>query len=166
MLPDIKRILYATDLSESARTALAWALSLARKYDASITTIHVMPDLVEAMSGQMGYDLSAHFEADKLARFNEEGFGTARESVINRIRSVCRDVQDELPECDLDLDRIVIKAGHPVSVITTEVEEGDYDLVVMGQHGHGLVESLLLGSVARGVVAKSPKPVLTIKLPS
>jgi nucleotide-binding universal stress UspA family protein len=36
---DIKRILYATDLSESARHAFAYAVSLANLYGASITLL-------------------------------------------------------------------------------------------------------------------------------
>ena len=42
-LPDvqIKKILYATDLSESAVHAFAYAASLADKYGAGITILHV-----------------------------------------------------------------------------------------------------------------------------
>ena len=165
MLPHIKKILYATDLSESAKYAMTWAMSLAEKYDAAITTLHVMPDLVEEMSGQMGYDLTAHFGAEKLESFNKEGISAARESVVNRIKNVSQETKDELPSCRLDLNHIIIKTGHPVHEILSAVNEGGYDLVVMGSHGHGFFDTLLLGSVARGVVQKCPKPVLTIRLP-
>jgi nucleotide-binding universal stress UspA family protein len=36
------------------------------------------------------------------------------------------------------------------------------DLVVMGTHGRGMVEHLLLGSVAERIVRRSPVPVLTV----
>ena len=166
MLPKINKILYATDLSESAKAALYWALSLAEQYDAAVSVLHVMPDLIEEMSGSMGYDLSAYFGAEQLARFNEEGRSEAIESVKERIRTVCAEMKDELPSCRVDLNHIIVRAGHPVQEIVSESNEGDYDLVVMGKHGHGLIDGLLLGSVARGVVQKCTVPVLTVKLPA
>ena len=63
MLPKIKKILYATDLSEGAKSAFFWAMSLAEQYDASISVIHIIPNLIEEMSGSMGYDLVAYFDA-------------------------------------------------------------------------------------------------------
>ncbi len=145
---------------------MSWALSIAEQYDAAVTVIHVMPDLIEEMSVNMGYDLSTHFGDEQLARFIEEGRSEAMDSVKERIRTVCAEMKDELPGCRVDLNHIIIKAGHPVQEIVSESNEGDYDLVVMGKHGHGLIDGLLLGSVARGVVQKCTKPVLTVRLPA
>jgi len=164
MLPEVKKILYATDLSESAKTALAWAMSLAEKYDAGISTIHIMPDLIKEMSAGMGYDLEAHFGADQLTEFNVKGKSAARDSVVKRIQDVCSDTKNALPSCRLDLNHIIIKAGHPVQEIVEAAVEGGYDLVIMGSHGHGFIDKILLGSVAQGVVQKCPVPVLTVRL--
>jgi len=163
MLPEINKILYATDLSSTAKVAMSWAMSLAEKYDAAITVVHIMPDLIEEMSGAMGYDLSAHFGAEQLALFNKEGRSKAMDSVKERIKKVSKELKDELPSCRVDLNHIIIKAGHPVREIVAAAK--DYDLVIMGKHGHGLIDGILLGSVARGVVQKCAVPVLTIKLP-
>ena len=43
-IPPIKKILYATDLSENARYAFGYAVSLANQYDAKITILHVLED--------------------------------------------------------------------------------------------------------------------------
>ncbi len=112
MLPKINKILYATDLSTTAEVAMSWAMSLAEQYDAAVTIIHVMPDLVEEMSGSMGYDLGSHFGAEQLALFNKEGQSKAMESVRERIKSVSRKMRDELPSCRVDLNHIIIKTGH------------------------------------------------------
>ena len=45
------------------------------------------------------------------------------------------------------------------------IEGGDYDLVVMGAHGHGIIGSAMMGSISRRVVRHSKKPVLVIRLP-
>jgi nucleotide-binding universal stress UspA family protein len=42
MLPQIKNILYATDLSENARYAYKYAASLAQQYEARVTILHVI----------------------------------------------------------------------------------------------------------------------------
>ena len=41
MIPEIKKILYTTDLSQNARYAFGYAASLANRYDAGITILHV-----------------------------------------------------------------------------------------------------------------------------
>ena len=157
----ITKILYATDLSESARAAMTWAMSLAEKYEATVTIIHVLPDLAS-----MGYDLSVHFNAEQLAQINDDGQGKAVESIRERVKSVCEEIKDNLPSCRVDVNHILIKTGHPVQEIIAAADDGEYDIVVMGTHGHSLIGDLLLGSVARGVVHKCRIPVLTIKLPA
>ena len=53
---DVKKILYATDLSENARYAYAYALSLADLYQAAITIIHILPEIPDLLDKQViGY---------------------------------------------------------------------------------------------------------------
>ena len=63
MIPKIKNILYTTDLSENARYAYGYAASLAHRYDALITILHVL----EIRKGYT-YDLSNYLGADKWRR--------------------------------------------------------------------------------------------------
>lgn len=165
-MPKLKKILYATDLSTSAKSALSWAITLAEQADATVTVIHIIPDLVEEMSASMGYDLAAHFDADQLAQFNKKGQGKVAETVTDRIRNVCAEMKEDFPDCRLDFNEIIVKPGHPVHEIIEAAVDGNFDMVIMGTHGHGLIGDLLLGSVARGVVHKCPVPVLTIRLPA
>jgi len=44
MIPEIKKILYATDLSEGARRAFGYAASIANRFGAGVTTLHVIED--------------------------------------------------------------------------------------------------------------------------
>lgn len=165
MLPEVNKILYATDLSESAKPAFYWAMSVAEKYDAQISILHVIPDMIEIMSGSMGYDLSSHFDTELLARYNKDGKVQALESVKERVKTVYTELKDELPSCRTDLNHVVIRCGDSVQQILAESNNDNYDMVVMGSHGHGVIEGFLLGSVARGVVNKCTLPVLTIKIP-
>ena len=45
MVPEIKKILFATDLSKNSRHAFNYAISAADKYGATITILHVMEEI-------------------------------------------------------------------------------------------------------------------------
>jgi len=45
ILPDIKKILYATDLSENSRHAFAYAAGIANRYEAGVTVLFVIEEL-------------------------------------------------------------------------------------------------------------------------
>jgi nucleotide-binding universal stress UspA family protein len=55
------------------------------------------------------------------------------------------------------------KVGHPADVISKEADSGRYDLLMMGSHGHGLLGSLVMGSVATKVLAGCKVPVLLVR---
>ena len=42
MIPEIKNILYATDMSDTSNYAFGYAASLANRHDALITIIHIL----------------------------------------------------------------------------------------------------------------------------
>ena len=45
MIPQIKRILYATDLSDNSAYVFRYAIDTAKKYDAGIIILHVLEQL-------------------------------------------------------------------------------------------------------------------------
>jgi nucleotide-binding universal stress UspA family protein len=53
--------------------------------------------------------------------------------------------------------------GHPSDVIAKAADSGEHDLLVLGSHGHGAIKSLVLGSVASGVLARCKIPVLIVR---
>jgi nucleotide-binding universal stress UspA family protein len=52
--------------------------------------------------------------------------------------------------------------GHAAEEIAAIAQSGGFDLIVMGTHGHSALGSLVLGSVASGVLARARKPVLLV----
>ncbi|HIP39708.1 MAG TPA: universal stress protein [Desulfocapsa sulfexigens] len=158
-----KKILYATDLSETAKKAARYALSLANEYEAELTVINVVPDLIEEMSAGMGYDLAGHFGQAQLSSFYEEGLEDSKKAMTERIHSLFKEAGDEFGHLSAK-PKVEVTVGHPVEEIVKMATEGGFDLVVLGTHGHSMLDDLLLGSVARGVVKKCPMPVLTVRL--
>lgn len=55
------------------------------------------------------------------------------------------------------------KIGYVSELLPEEADNGGYDLVVMGTHGHGAFGNLVLGSVANAMLSKSAVPVLLIR---
>lgn len=165
MLPVIRKVLYATDLSEGAKHAIWYAAGIADKYQAEITVLHVVSDFTEELSAGAGIDISAHFGADAVQDFNRQSMEQAREGVRKRIEEICKEAGSELEHCPLEPDHILVEIGKPSEVVVKTAEENDYDLVVMGTHGHGVFSEIMLGSVAHNVIKRCTKPVLVVRLP-
>ena len=50
-----------------------------------------------------------------------------------------------------------------VEYLAAVAEKGDFDLIVMGSHGHGNLMNLVMGSVTNQVLARSKAPVLLVR---
>lgn len=53
--------------------------------------------------------------------------------------------------------------GQPGEAIAKVAEDGNYDLLMMGSHGHGALGNLVMGSVATRVLAHCKVPVLIVR---
>lgn len=59
--------------------------------------------------------------------------------------------------------QLVRRIGNPATEIVRYAQCESVDLIVMGSHGRGAAKSLLLGSVAQGVIAGCNAPVLVVR---
>ncbi len=164
LIPEIRQILYATDLSQTARHAVRYACSIAGKYAAKVTVLHVVPDRLEELSSDAGTDISRQIE-NKGDDFNKSEIEDAKVRIRNRIHQTSAEVIKEMPSCPLSEGDIIVKTGDSVREIVSAAQEGNYDLVIMGTHGHGKLAESIIGSVAHGVISKCLKPVLVVRLP-
>lgn len=57
----------------------------------------------------------------------------------------------------------VAKHGHAADTIAAMADQGKYDLLVLGSHGHSSLGNLVMGSVATKVVAQCDVPVLLVR---
>jgi nucleotide-binding universal stress UspA family protein len=58
---------------------------------------------------------------------------------------------------------VVSKVGSPGEAIAKVANDGKYDLLVMGSHGHSALGNLVMGSVATKVLAHCGVPVLLVR---
>ncbi|WP_300460298.1 universal stress protein [Desulfobacula sp.] len=161
MVPDIKKILYATDLSESARYAFAYAADLAQRYDAMMTILYVMENMNHTVEIQIK-DMMGQEEWDRL-KSEKSDFLT--QQIRSRLESFCQEMDSQIDSCRLLVEDIRITKGNPTEEILNLSKQMDADMIVMGSYGHNILLDSLIGGTARKVVKNSQIPVLVIRLP-
>lgn len=161
MFPDIQKILYATDMSENSRYAFGYAVSLASRYGAQIVALHVIEEVPQQMQAQLADLLGEDrwMELRKSRRAEEERL------LIQKIEKFCTETAAADQSCPWTKMDIKVTAGHPVEEIIAESLASDYDVIVMGTHGHGILAGAMMGSTAMRVVRRSHVPVLVVRLP-
>ena len=161
MIPNIKKILYATDLSENARYAFGYAASIANRYGAGLTILHVMEDLSPDARSRVTNILGEE-RWEELKKRNEQ---QVLDKIKKRLEKFCEDVTKEFPECPFITEDIIAKIGHPVEEILFHVENKSFDMVVMGSHGYGVLADVMMGGTTRRVLRQCNIPVLVVRLP-
>ncbi|MFB6131839.1 MAG: universal stress protein [Halanaeroarchaeum sp.] len=140
-----RRILVPTDGSGETRRAIDHAVDLAAVHDA---TVHGLYVLNTASYASVSVDASWDGVSEML---REEG-----ERAIETVTEAAEDAEVAV--------ETALRSGSPSREIVRYAEEEACDLIVMGTHGRGGIDRLLLGSVAERVVRSSTVPVLTIRV--
>lgn len=155
MIPKIKKILYATDLSKNSEYAFYYAVDMAKKHDAEIVILHAIEPISSRAFGTL---------TDKVYHDQQE---TSIEVIRNRLQKFCEKVEEKNSlVCVNRVAKILVKVGYPAEEILKAANEEGCDLIVLGSHGKGFLQHTFLGSVSRSVLERTPKPVFTIPLPS
>lgn len=148
MLPTFTNILVPVDFSPVSKRVLANALSIAKRFEASVHVVHAFelppplrPDLT-VWSGEFraSLEVQAHGEGVRAMRalLGEQEFSYGKVSTE-------------------------VKEGHPYDVIIAAAEAMKSDLIVMGTHGRTGLSHLVMGSVAEKVMRHAACPVLTVR---
>ncbi|WP_435361457.1 universal stress protein [Haloarchaeobius sp. DFWS5] len=133
-------VVIATDGSQSVRRAVAVALDLAERFDATVHALYVV-DASEVES-------SPESVRDQFRTALEESGEEALESVTE---STDREVHT------------AVREGRPAAEICEFAREVDADVVATGTRGRHGENRFLIGSVAERVVRTCDRPVLTVR---
>lgn len=161
MIPEIKKILYATDLSENARYAFGYAACLSHRHGAVLTILHV----VEELSPTAKMLIDDFFSEKQWKELRQEKENKIVATLRAKLEEFCEEARQELHNNKFVCDDIVVVTGHPVDQIIHQIDELDPDIVVIGSRGQGVLADVTLGSVSRRVLRRSKKPVLIVRLP-
>jgi nucleotide-binding universal stress UspA family protein len=140
----IKNILCAIDRSPSSLQALAYAIALAKWQDARLSLLEVIeeapPPCVTPAPKSDGVPTDTR---------------TALEGDLQRVLTARRSSDVKVKIC--------MRKGNVVQEILSQAKTSRADLVVMGSHGRGGVQGVVLGSVAEKVLRLAACPVLTVR---
>ncbi len=145
-----QKILVATDFSLCSKVALQKAMTLSKQVGAELTLFHAIAPVSYGPleQGLFGKERPKYTLDNYLYEVAEK-----------ELREFLADVPG------IDETKAELREGEPVQVLLEAVEEGGYDLVIMGTHGRTGLAHFLMGSVAERVVRGAPCAVLTIRGP-
>jgi len=164
MIPEIKNILYATDLSENSAYAFFYAVDMAKMHNGSIVILHTIEPIDRRSYDEGGKGIGLE---RVLRKAKEEQSENALDEIKRRLQEFCKRTETQLGAPCVELvSKILVLLGHPAEEILKTADEEGSDAIVLGTHGKGFLRQTFLGSVAGSVLERSRKPVFIIPLPS
>jgi nucleotide-binding universal stress UspA family protein len=134
-----KNILFATDFSASANSAMRYAAGLARSFGAKLYAMHVQEPINYALPPEA-------WQSQQLSD----------EMEMNRLRDA---VKHDFPE----ITSQVLEGGGAVwPALEAAIQKHDINLMVVGTRGRTGVSKALLGSRAEEILRRATCPVLTV----
>lgn len=146
MKEDVRKILVVSWMTSESRQAVHYGISLARKYGAELSVIHV----IHNPFGLKGWNLP--------------------------VVSLKEDYDRLLAETKTELDRIIreeqgrgmeirelIKEGEPVTRILQTIREDGIDLLIMPAHQESRIEHFLVGRTNDELLRSMPCSILLVK---
>jgi nucleotide-binding universal stress UspA family protein len=135
---EIRRVLCPIDFSPFSERALAYAMKIAVRYDATLQVLHVMPPLPPPVLNELsvaGRELTARTLLAMVERLRVPG---------------------------ATVETLLVESAEAPAKILESAEAFDADLVVTGSHGRSGVQRALFGSVVEALLHRCARPVLTI----
>lgn len=152
-----QNILLASDFSQSAAVAQDTAIKIARRCGAKLTIAHVVPDAATSLA-MHDYVVGAEWvpTPEDVARVQKD----VRDGAERRLRQLVVEMRGGL---DFETDVLILETdvviGAPYASIIEAVEQGGFDLVVVGTRGMSAIKRVFVGSTATRLARACPAPV-------
>jgi nucleotide-binding universal stress UspA family protein len=143
-----RNILFPTDFTPHARSALQYAAAFARDGRGRVILFSVQAAEVPANLMTL---------ADHLLEAEEQKW-------LKQIRREVTDLLTDPMFNGLEVEPVIVE-GEPAREIANAVRDYDIDLVTVVTHGRRGLSRALWGSTAEEIIAEAPCPVLTIRPP-
>ena len=161
MIPRIRKILYATDLSPNSAYAFRYAINSAIMHDAKIIILHAF----EAMSSAVSAQIEFYLTDERRKELFDERVSYAIDRIKKRLKTFSDKELKDYPKAEERVESIQVCEGFAADIILEKANELECDAIVMGTHGKGVVANTFLGSVTKRVLRRTRKPVFIIPLP-
>jgi nucleotide-binding universal stress UspA family protein len=143
-----RNILFPTDFTSHARSALKYAAAFAREGGGRVVLLSVQ---------------SASVPANLMTMPERVLYDPDNQWLLQLRHQVAELLRDPLFE-DLEIEPVIVE-GEPAAEIAKAVRDYRIDLVTVVTHGRGGLARALFGSTAEEIIGEAPCPVLTIRPP-
>lgn len=142
-----KHILTLTDFSDYSKRAVEEAAKIAKCQGSKLTVLHI-----------------AHDQSQFSLYINESQYKEIKKKIDLEVEENFSKLEDDIPILkDMEWESYV-RRGTPYIEALYEMEDGDYDLVVIGSHGEGGFKRLVHGSTAGKILRHCPISILITKI--
>ena len=143
-----KNILFPTDFTPHARSALKYAAAFAREENGRVVMFSVQTGRVPA----------------NLMTLPERILEAQEKNWLLQLRAQVKDLLTDPLFDGLEVEPVIVE-GEPADEIAKAVRDYDIDMVTVVTHGRRGLARALFGSTAEEIIAEAPCPVLTIRPP-
>ncbi len=143
----IKDILVPIDFSDTTDKIIAVAIEQALAFNATIHLLHVQVPFVNAALHNMKSSLAYEESSQEIRKYDQEHLDKTAEKIKNKGIST----------------ETTLVNGNPSEEILSYCEANNIDVTIIGSHGHGALNHIILGSVSEKVLHKSPCPVMVVR---
>jgi len=160
------KILTALDNSTYSDCGMEAAIAIGRTFHATVTGCHVYAArLHETRFMDMESGLPERYQSETILKRQRDvhesliskGLGIISDSYLDRFEKRCQEAKVLCVRKN--------REGKNFAEILKEIDQGGYDLTVMGGLGMGVVENSQIGSVCERVARKTSKDILIVKQP-
>src|SRR3989441_8224097 len=143
-----RNILFPTDFTAHARSALKYAAAFAREENGRVVMFSVQTGEVPA----------------NLMTLPERILEAQEKNWLLQLRAQVKELLTDPLFEGLEVDPVIVE-GEPAVEIAKAVRDYDIDMVTVVTHGRRGLARALFGSTAEEIIAEAPCPVLTIRPP-
>ena len=162
MVPEIRKILYVTDLSRNAAYAFRYAVRFMESFDAEVIILTV----IKSFNPVDQVPVVVQMGEEKFKKAREDALATVARRLERRLENYAKKELSAQERADM-LKKISIEVleGDPAVQILETAESKDVDMVIMGAHSKEVFKYTFLGGVTQRVLRHIRKPVLVVPIP-
>lgn len=140
----MERICIAIDPEAEVTEVLNGGFSLARKLQAAVDIVTVIPREVDFMVAGSGLVNEDRWQVETLAM---------------------EELLKETKEKNSDLKiRMIVKSGDPRKLLLDHLHAGEYSYLVIGSHGRSALNQMVIGGTSQFLIRHCHMPVLVVPL--